>query len=263
MNYRLDKKNKNNRIKIIIITIIILSFLIYFRSKVYSALSNTSMTIFRPVLVLGDNVGNRFKNISSFFYSKKSLLLENNNLKIQLAEKQAAMANYNGIMDDNSKMMEILGRKNENNNLVVSAILSKPNHSPYDTIIIDIGADKNIAVDDIVFACGNIPNGRVSTIYEHSSKIVLFSTPGESTQVVVPDKDVFMQIIGRGGGNFEMILPRDFIIEPGTEVNLPGITPYVIGTVANIISDPRDVFTKALLVSPVNVQELEFVEVQK
>jgi hypothetical protein len=44
---------------------------------------------------------------------------------------------------------------------------------------------------------------------------------------------------------------------------LPGIENYVLGTVAGIISDPRDAFTKALLVSPVNVEDLAFVEVEK
>jgi len=35
------------------------------------------------------------------------------------------------------------------------------------------------------------------------------------------------------------------------------------GTVETIISDPRDSFQKALLVSPVNIQEIKFVEVEK
>ena len=70
-------------------------------------------------------------------------------------------------------------------------------------------------------------------------------------------------MIGRGGGNFEMILPRDFILEKGTEVVLPVITPYTLGIVQTILSDPRDSFQKALLASPVNIFELKFVEVEK
>jgi len=60
-----------------------------------------------------------------------------------------------------------------------------------------------------------------------------------------------------------MILPRDFVLEKGNEVVLPGITPYVLGIVQSILSDPRDSFQKALLVSPVNIQELKFVEVEQ
>jgi len=57
-------------------------------------------------------------------------------------------------------------------------------------------------------------------------------------------------------------LPRDFVLEKRTEIILPGITPYIVGIVETIISDPRDSFQKALLVSPVNIQELKFVEVE-
>jgi len=71
-----------------------------------------------------------------------------------------------------------------------------------------------------------------------------------------------MEVAGRGGGNFEMIVPRDFTIVKGDVALLPGIFPYVLGVVEIIISDPRDPFIKALLVSPVNIQELKFVEVE-
>jgi len=173
------------------------------------------------------------------------------------------MANYNSILDDNSKMEEILGRKNAKANIVLAGILSKPNQSPYDTLIIDAGANNGIAPGQRVFALGNVPIGRIAEVYSNSAKVILYSNPGEQTEVVISGKDTFMQIVGRGGGNFEMILPRDFVIENGTEVVLPGITPYTVATVQTIISDPRDSFEKALLASPVNIQELKFVEVEK
>ena len=49
----------------------------------------------------------------------------------------------------------------------------------------------------------------------------------------------------------------------GCQIVLPGINPYVLATVSTIISDPRKKKQKALLASPVNIQELKFVEVEK
>ena len=66
----------------------------------------------------------------------------------------------------------------------------------------------------------------------------------------------------RGGGNFEMTMPKDLTLSKGDQVVLPGLNSYVLGVVQTIISDPRDPFAKALLVSPVNIQELKFVEVE-
>ncbi len=263
MSYLLDKKIKRKKLSKIIIGFAVLLLVIFFRTSIFNALSGASHVIFRPVLVVGENFKNSFQGIDSFFRSKKFLSAENEELKKKLAEESATLANYNSLAADNAMFKEILGRKNESSSLLVSAILSKPNHSPYDTLLIDVGEKENVKAGDRVFALGNIPIGRVAEVSPHSSKVALFSTPGEKTEVVVGTLGAFMQLVGRGGGNFEMILPRDFTLENGTEVHLPGITPYVVGTVVTIISDPRDAFIKALLISPVNVQELKFVEVEK
>ena len=60
-----------------------------------------------------------------------------------------------------------------------------------------------------------------------------------------------------------MILPRDFILQKGEQVIMPGLYPYILAVVETIISDPRNPVTKVLLSSPVNIQELKFVEVEK
>ena len=241
----------------------LLFVLFYFRAGIFKGLSYVAGAVFKPVLVAGSNVGNTFTNISTYFASKNSLTKENEDLKLKLSDKDAQMANYNVLLDENNKLKNVLERKNTKVNFILSAILAKPNQSPYDTLIIDAGNNQGASAGDLVFALGNIPIGRVSEVGPNSSKVILFSSPGEKTEVVIEGRDVFTTITGRGGGNFEMIVPRDFTLEKGTTVVLPGITPYVVGIVQTIVSDPRDAFTKALLVSPVNIFELKFVEVQK
>lgn len=244
-------------------SVIFLVLLFYFRVGVSKGLSYASHTVFRPVLFLGNNIGQGFSNLGSYFYSKKSLHLENENLKSQILESEADRANYISVVDENFKLKEILGRKKENQIMLVSAILTKPNSSLYDTLVIDVGTNQGVVVNQKVFGLGNIPIGKIAETYANSSKVILYSNPGEKTEVVIAGKDTYMQVVGRGGGNFEILLPKDFVIENGTEVVLPGITLHVLATVVKTISDPRDSFVKALLVSPVNIQSLKFVEVEK
>ncbi len=201
--------------------------------------------------------------LGTYFSSKGSLFAENQDLKLRLSEEESKMSNYNTILAENSRLKDVLGRKTEKKNMILAGILSKPDKSAYDTFILDAGSNNGISLGNIVFAFGNVPLGKVSEVSAFSSKVVLFSSPGEKTEVVIGDKGTFMQIVGRGGGNFEMILPRDFSLEKGTEAVLPGITPYTIGIVETIISDPRDAFQKVILASPVNIFELKFVEVEK
>jgi cell shape-determining protein MreC len=262
MSYLLDKKVKKNRIYRYSIFIFLLIIFIYFKAGVFKGLAYVSAGVFRPVLVLGNDIGKTLSNTSSYLYSQKSLFIENENLKSELSGEEAKVANYDAVLDENLKMKEILGRQN-NTQMILGNILAKPNQSAYDTIILDIGSKNGVVLGDKVFAFGNLPIGRISEVYSNSSQVILFSSPGEKTEGIISGKGIFMQIIGQGGGDFEMILPRDLILDKDTEVVLPGATPYLLGTVETIVSDPRDSFQKALLISPVNIQELNFVEVEK
>ena len=218
--------------------------------------------VFSPVLSAGNSISEKLNNIKLFLISKNTLYLENQALRLKLSENDARMANYNSVILENLNLKETLGRKNSKTNMILAAILSKPNQSPYDTLVIDAGMEQGVKEGNTVFALGNIPIGVIAKIYPHSSKVVLFSSSGEKTQAVTPPGNVYLELVGRGGGNFEMIIPADFKLARGDEIVLPGITPYVLAIAETIISDPRDSFIRALLVSPANIQELKFVEVE-
>ncbi len=270
MSYLLDKKIQKKKFFKIALGVIVLIFLFYFRAGIWNGFSYVALGIFRPVLILGQGIGEKFNSVNSYFSSKNSLYAENENLKSQLLESQADRANYASVVAENTNLKEILGRKNEKTNMILSAILSKPNQSVYDTLVIDVGTNRDIKVGDMVFALGHsptgeafgtVPIGRIAEVHSNSSKVILFSSSGEKTQAIISGKNLFMELVGRGGGNFEMTLPRDLVLQKGDQVVLPGINPYVLAVVETIISDPRDPFTKALLRSSVNIQELKFVEV--
>jgi len=271
MSYLLDRKMQKKTFMRIAMGATVLLILFFFRSSIGSVFSALSHTVFRPVFIVGNNIGGKFGSLGAYFVSKNSLYSENQDLKTKLAENSARMVNYDSVLAENASLKEILGRKNEATPMILAAILAKPNKSPYDTLVIDAGEKQGLEKGDVVFALGNVPIGHVDSVYVNTSKVILFSNSGEKTQVVMggeldrplgTGENVFLEAVGRGGGNFEIILPRDFTPVKGDEVVLPGITPYVLGIVETIISDPRDPFIKALLVSPVNIQELQFVEVK-
>lgn len=261
MSYLLDKKLKKQRAFYIVTVVIIFFIVFYFRSTLWNGVTYFTHNIFRPVVFLTSGTKDILASVATNFRFKNNLIKENETLKNKLLEQEGSILNYNSVLDENTELKEILNRKVEKNNVILSAILEKPNRSLYDTLIIDVGEDA-VSVGALVFANGNLPIGRVSEIFNNSAKVVLFSSSGEKNSVVINDSNVFMDLIGRGGGNFEMILPRDFVLEKGAIVSLPGIYNYLVAQVETIISDPRDSFTKALLVSPVNIQELRFVQVQ-
>ena len=263
MSYLLDKKLKRKKFSYIALVVIVLIILFYFGRPIARGFSYVSAVVFKPVFVVGHSIGSGFSNVGLFFSSKKTIQTENEKLKLQIKQNDALEINYNALLDENDKLKEILGRKRDGDNMLVSAILAKPNISPYDTLIIDVGEKDGVIVNQKVFALGNIPIGRVVETYPRSSKVLMYSNPGEKTEVIVSGKDVYLEAIGRGAGNFEIVLPKDFTLDNGTEVVLPGISSRVVATVVKTISDSRDPFIKALLVSPVNIQSLKFVEIER
>jgi len=263
MSYLLDRKKKNRKIRNVFLIILLLVILFYFRESIARGFSYLGYSIFRPVLVVGNNIGDKFDNFSINFKSKEALLLENENLKNEKEELSTKITNLEILQKENDSLREIFNRTKQKKNLILSTILLKPYFIFFDTLVIDIGEDEGLIVGDLVLAHGDVPLGRISEVYPKSAKVTLFSSSKEVTNVLISGKNIYMDLMGRGGGNFEMILPRDLVLEKGTEVLLPNIDNYVLAKVEGVITDPRESYQKAILRSPVNIQELKFVQVVK
>lgn len=269
MSYLQNKKIKQVKIFKIASGAILLAILFFARAPIFDALSYSSGEIFRPVLSAGRGIGSWGRGLSAYFLSKKFLLKENESLQNELAELDLRMANYDVLVQENESLKNILARAPSDRRFILAAILAKPNQSPYDTLLLDIGEKDGVSSGSLVFARGYIPIGRIESVSPNTAKAVLFSSPGEKTQAVIPislllaeRRDLFWELVGRGGGNFELLLPRDFILNKGDIATLPGLSNEAVAVTETILSDPRDPFKKALLKSPVNIQEIKFVQVE-
>jgi cell shape-determining protein MreC len=262
MSYRLSKRNQRRKITAVIGIILALSLLFYLRMPIYSGLAKFFHIIARPVWKFESNLADRFNILFSKSQSKESLIEENERLKARIEELENKFADRNVLAEENEKLKAALGRK-ESRNLVLASILSKPNRSFYDTLIVDAGLNEGIAAGDRVFAGGDVFIGTVESVFPETSKIKLLSTPGEKLDVILSGRDIYLQASGLGGGNFEISLARGIEVLRGASVILPGLHPFVVGTAEEIVVDPRNPLQRIILRSPVNIQELRFVEIEK
>ena len=81
--------------------------------------------------------------------------------------------------------------------------------------------------------------------------------------VVMKGQSITVPATGKGGGNFEIHIPREIAVTDGDILAFPESPNVAIGVIKSIIFDPRDPFQTVLARTPVNVQELRFVEVVK
>ncbi|MFA5773402.1 MAG: rod shape-determining protein MreC [Candidatus Paceibacterota bacterium] len=259
----LDKKQITKRKKIIRN---IIGFGMFFILSVLGVLSWTGQIfnfVGRPVWKTDNFITTSLYNINYLFRTKASISKENHNLIEEISSLRATMIDYQILKSENEQLKEMLSRLPIKNNLILGNILTKPNHSPYDTLIIDIGNTVGIKEGDQVYANGNIPIGNIGKVYNKTSLVTLYTNPGQKTEGFIDETNASVELVGRGGGNFEMIIPIELSAEKGVIIYLPGSTSEVLALVDEIISTPSDPFKKVILISPVNVQNLKWVQVKK
>jgi len=194
--------------------------------------------------------------------SSKTTLIKENNLykeQIKLDEKDRVL--FDLLKKENEDLKNILNRNQVNRKLLLGAVLVKPFLSPYDTLIIDIGTLEGVIAGDQVIVDGNIFIGYISEVYSDTSKVVLYSSPGEKVKVLIGDNNVEKEAVGLGGGNFIVEMPRGSDVKEGDSIVIPSVSSNIFGIVEKIESKESNSFQNILFKNPINVAELKWVEV--
>lgn len=155
-------------------------------------------------------------------------------------------------------LLELVGREQEPDT-VIAAVLTRPPQTPYDVIIIDAGSNESVSVGSEVSLPEGPILGVVSEVYSKRAKVKLFSASGEETSAVLERNNMPVILVGTGGGNFKLTLPRDIIVEKGDRILSTDIASRHLATVGEINIRPTDSFKEVLARSPTNIFVLRFV----
>src|SRR3989339_1017430 len=147
-----DKKQIAKKRKLVKNIIFLIGFLLLSVGGVFAYTSGALHFIGRPIWKAKTAVVDNIESKGYIFRSKASVYKDNANLLNENAQLKISMIDYNILKDENLKLKELFGRTTPTKDLVLSSILTKPNFSPYDTIIIDIGTNLGVAVGDKVYS---------------------------------------------------------------------------------------------------------------
>jgi len=263
MNYPLKNNskpgNKNRRLKI---AAIIFIFAAIFFISLTGAFRGFINKIALPFWKFDNYVTLKFSNAFSIIGSKRSLILENRRLNLELNKIKTDLSLQKIIRKENENLKALFGRSEGKKNVVLAAVLVKPSVSPFDVIIIDIGKDKGVKEGDRVLYEGAVAIGEVEEAYSRSSKVKLYSSPGEKFVALIGETSAQVEMEGLGGGNFAAKLPRDVEVKKGDAAVVPSISTSVFGFVENIELNPTDSFQKIIFKIPANLSELKWVTVE-
>lgn len=258
-----DKKQIVKKRKLIKNLIFLVVFLVLASSGVFVYTTGFFNFIGKPIWKLRNAEVSRVTDMGYLVRTKASVYKENENLLRENADLKTSMIDYQILKTENIDLKESLGRIVPGRDMVLSNILTKPNYSPYDTLIIDVGSNVGVSAGDQVYSNVVTPIGEVSAAYTNTSLVTLYSNPGQVTGAMMDGTNTSVELVGRGGGNFEMTIPIDLQFVKGGIVYLPNISTEIVAIIEDVISSPNDPVKKLLLSSPINVQNLKWVFVKR
>jgi cell shape-determining protein MreC len=266
MNLRLPnnpkrRRSRNNIPRAFFIVSGVVLILIFFNSVAFNIVSRTAQVFARPLWVGEAKISNSLSIFFQSLGSKQALVEENERLRQEIAGLKLLDVTAQVVQQENETLREVCLR-NDTVERIAGAVITRPDRSAYDTFVVDIGWQHGVKQSSRVFSNGNILIGDIAEVYAKTALVQLYSTPGVVTSVVVGEKATPAEAVGRGGGNFEITLPRGIEIAEGDSVSAPSLGGGALGVVGEVILNPTDSFQTVLLRGPINIQSLRIVTVE-
>jgi len=262
MTYHRGKQSRYKRVFWLTIAAIFIAIIVW-QASLFSKFEKIAQSVATPLWSGGNAVGAYFENILHSFTEKQNLIAENVRLKKEIEEMSLKILDRNLLWEENLELRERTGGEVYDELKVVGHILAGPGRMAYDTLVVDVGSNSGIETGDVVLYANSIVIGEVAEVFPSSSKLKLYSSPGETLEVVVGLDAIPTEAIGRGAGNFEIKLPRDTQVLLGDPIRIPSRFLRMAGVVEHIEVLPNDPFKTILFKNPVNIFEIEWVEIVK
>lgn len=260
MSFRRDKAIKRrNRFLVVGVGFLVIVFLVLFLfgSKPFVS---TGYRVATPFWQLSSKLDQLFSQTADLsLSSKRELLNEIASLKSARSSDVARLNKAKVLERENVELRQALGYIWPEESWLIAGVLVKPPDTPYDILVLDVGQDNGVVHDQLVFSSAGTILGVVKEVFAKQSFVVLLSTPGVRTDVVIESQGVAVVAEGKGGGVYEIHVPRSVEVERGDQIVLPGRQTEVLGQIGEVIFDPRDPFQTVFVSSSTNFYHERFV----
>ncbi len=249
----------------VLFLIFFLALIVFFSGFVFRTVERWSVgtagTLWRGEATWSRALGGWF----SFFSSQRALREENEALRREIRELASQGLANELLRRENEEWRQLFGRTSQSDLPLVAYVVSSPRTAPSDILLVDLGVENSVtppAIGDLVVAQHNVLLGQVESVAGRTAKVKLFSWPNVSLPSVVGGSGVMTEARGLGGGNFIIEWPRGLEIEKGELVHVPLFNErWILGTVDEIQDEAANPFQNLLIKSPVNLQQLDRVEI--
>lgn len=253
--YRPRNSPESKRFSLVIGALVLsLLIFIFLRSYIVAAVA--------PLWRSENAVSTSFRNTVNMLRDKDALVRENEALKERLSSFDALLASYRTLESSRESLLQSFGRSDALPGLA-AGVLVHPPETPYDILIVDAGESEGVAEGDRVSLPEGGALGAVREALWQESKVALYSSGGEKTQAVLERGGHAVTLVGRGGGTFEVELPREVSVVAGDKVLMPGMRSELVGVVEEVSVEPTDSVQHVLVRGVGNIRSIRFVTIRR
>ncbi len=263
-NKLLDRKNIAPTSQLIrglavVILLVAISAFALLYAPLRSTLSQAVYSIMPSIWNTGDATGDAFGAFLTNFKNKDTLVKENEILNETITIMETKVLDRNLLAEKVTKLEDALGRVRSDDRVVANVFVG-PGRSPYDTLIIDAGTDEGVNIGDMVVYTGSGVIGEIVESNQSSSKVKLYSSPGEEHMVYAGSHYLPVLALGRGMGNFEAKVPQDSAVDVGDNV-VTAKRNLIFGKIFLVEEKPAEPFKRIFFRVSFNITEIQSVEV--
>jgi len=244
-----NKKIINRKAVLVVIVLLVLLFFGPSVKGIFQWFSN-------PIISTKNVIIKPFKSSVDYFKFKQSLVDENENLKNDNRRLEIENLTVDSLKKENESLRDAVEFKEQDQNLVVAKVTSKPPFSPYDTFVLGLG-ESEIFIGNKVYYSG-VVIGEIEEVYRNTSVVRLYSSSEKTLFVNVSGNET--EATGLGGGGFILTLPKDIEINERETVFTSSVP---IGRVDSIEEGSGGAFQKIFFRYPFNINGIDFVQVSK
>lgn len=257
-SFRHDNEKKIRRNKMLGVFLVLILFILIFRTPVEEKFAGVFHFIARPFFGAANSVTDSLSSTRAYFSSKRSLLEENARLQDALDMVSAESYSREVLRSENESLKSVLGRHSDRP-LLLARVLASPGRAPYDTLIIDAGKNLGVSVGTPVLVDGDFAVGEVTQVFAESAIVTLYSSSGNELPVTIGSSSIPTIAYGVGGGNFRIVLPRGVPIVEGDVIEIPTLAPLFAGVVDAVNKQGSGSLQEIYFKWPMNVHTLRFV----
>jgi cell shape-determining protein MreC len=249
MIYRPKNKKTNYRKYIILILFFVILFFFgnFFRVFIQGLAS--------PILNINSSIFSGLENLTSYFKSKNELQKINNELVAENQDFKIKLLTLQSTQKENEDLKNQLNFIDPQSKTIVTKIITKPPFSPYDTFVIN--SNEQIKKDQKVHY-KNMLIGYIIETYDKTAIVKLYSSSDEKIPVQLSGNG--FEAEGQGNLSFKIKIPKSLIIEEGIPV-YASETNSILGVVEVIYSDEASAFQDLYFKYPININDLNYVEI--